>query len=196
MMKMLGAAVAAFALACAAPASAAVVFPERGFSALYKVDNPQPDEDGLFIRAAALHVWGYKAPGATPDDYQIFYMDTELFAGCFGEKCSAATDPAGLSVSIDWDGQATSPAFFRITNRLAPDFNTCDVAEFDGRCFGSFTPTELLFTGSDGAELVSLSAVPEPATWAMLIAGFGLSGAQLRRRRRLHQAAILSAPTS
>ena len=27
------------------------------------------------------------------------------------------------------------------------------------------------------------SAVPEPATWAMMIAGFGLAGAGLRRRR-------------
>lgn len=26
-------------------------------------------------------------------------------------------------------------------------------------------------------------AVPEPASWAMLIAGFGLTGAALRRRR-------------
>jgi len=29
----------------------------------------------------------------------------------------------------------------------------------------------------------SVDAVPEPATWAMLLAGFGLSGAVLRRRR-------------
>jgi hypothetical protein len=26
-------------------------------------------------------------------------------------------------------------------------------------------------------------AVPEPATWAMLIAGFGLTGAAMRRRK-------------
>ena len=31
--------------------------------------------------------------------------------------------------------------------------------------------------------VVSLTAVPEPASWAMLIAGFGLPGAALRRRR-------------
>lgn len=31
--------------------------------------------------------------------------------------------------------------------------------------------------------LVPVSAVPEPATWAMMIAGFGLMGTALRRRR-------------
>ena len=31
-----------------------------------------------------------------------------------------------------------------------------------------------------------VSAVPEPATWAMLIAGFGLAGAAIRRRRQTY----------
>ena len=34
-----------------------------------------------------------------------------------------------------------------------------------------------------GAEGVSTGAVPEPATWAMMILGFGAAGAMLRRRR-------------
>jgi hypothetical protein len=42
--------------------------------------------------------------------------------------------------------------------------------------------------GSVGANLVTFgvssgAAVPEPATWAMMIGGFGLAGAMLRRRR-------------
>ncbi|TAJ71552.1 MAG: PEP-CTERM sorting domain-containing protein [Phenylobacterium sp.] len=32
---------------------------------------------------------------------------------------------------------------------------------------------------------LDLPAVPEPATWALMIAGFGLAGASLRRRRAL-----------
>jgi hypothetical protein len=35
---------------------------------------------------------------------------------------------------------------------------------------------------------VITAAVPEPATWAMFIAGFGLIGAQLRRLTRMARA--------
>jgi hypothetical protein len=34
-----------------------------------------------------------------------------------------------------------------------------------------------------GRGVLGISTVPEPASWAMLIAGFGLSGAMLRRQR-------------
>ena len=35
-----------------------------------------------------------------------------------------------------------------------------------------------------GGALLSMAAVPEPATWAQMIAGFALAGTALRRRRR------------
>lgn len=37
--------------------------------------------------------------------------------------------------------------------------------------------------GNGTQDLVAFGAVPEPASWAMLITGFGLTGASLRRRR-------------
>lgn len=39
------------------------------------------------------------------------------------------------------------------------------------------------YFNNGGAFSVEVGAVPEPASWAMLIAGFGLVGATLRRRR-------------
>jgi hypothetical protein len=40
-------------------------------------------------------------------------------------------------------------------------------------------------TGGVVLDNISVSAVPEAATWAMLIAGFGMAGAAMRRRRAL-----------
>lgn len=48
--------------------------------------------------------------------------------------------------------------------------------------FRNATPVADAFTGLDN---VSLTAAPEPATWAMMIGGLGLAGAMLRRARRL-----------
>lgn len=50
-----------------------------------------------------------------------------------------------------------------------------------------------LANGVGGADYVVstrslIVAVPEPATWAMMIAGFGLAGAAMRRRRRISAA--------
>ena len=47
----------------------------------------------------------------------------------------------------------------------------------------------LAIDGSPGAFSYAAGAVPEPASWAMLIAGFGLVGAVLRRRREHPDAA-------
>ncbi len=48
--------------------------------------------------------------------------------------------------------------------------------------------------GSDNVGIVidnvSLSAVPEPATWMMMIAGFGLIGAAMRRKRQTVRASF------
>lgn len=44
-----------------------------------------------------------------------------------------------------------------------------------------FTSTQKAFEIDNFS--ISTSAVPEPATWAMMIAGFGLAGAAIRRRR-------------
>lgn len=49
----------------------------------------------------------------------------------------------------------------------------------------SYVFGQLLIGGSDAFvdKLPALGGVPEPANWALLIAGFGLTGAAMRRRR-------------
>ena len=53
--------------------------------------------------------------------------------------------------------------------------------------------TSLLGTVGSGLPLIGLSvgpAVPEPATWAMMMFGFGMTGGALRRRRQKAQGAM------
>ena len=57
-----------------------------------------------------------------------------------------------------------------------------DLAAFDA--IGFNTSQDLLTYSKSTAQIAFESTfVPEPASWAMLIAGFGLTGAAMRRRR-------------
>ncbi len=71
-----------------------------------------------------------------------------------------------------WGGFYRSPERGSFSARLSPT----GAAEADWTTFASGGPLEV-WTGGP-------SAVPEPATWAMMIAGFGLAGAGLRRSKR------------
>ena len=81
--------------------------------------------------------------------------------GCVGDPTGAAChwDPVGVTFA----GTAKSVDFGGVANQ----------AGFDNITLGAAAPG---------------GAVPEPATWAMMLAGFGLTGAALRRRR--HQATV------
>lgn len=54
--------------------------------------------------------------------------------------------------------------------------------------FGNAKVNEITFASSSNSfefdNIAAAAAVPEPATWAMLIAGFGLVGLSMRRRNR------------
>lgn len=81
-------------------------------------------------------------------------------------------DPVGRGGGLD---EAASFAFF------SADFETFD-SPVDGD--HDFVIGGLNF-GPVTVDVFHSAAVPEPSTWAVMIAGFGLSGAMLRRRRRL-----------
>lgn len=53
---------------------------------------------------------------------------------------------------------------------------------------------DVLFNGDRGQgyrlDTISAAVVPEPASWALLIAGFGLVGAMQRRRRTAVSATV------
>lgn len=87
---------------------------------------------------------------------------------------SINTDHGNALFRIDGTDQNTATRFF---------FGVIDPAGFANI---SFSPTEvgdvLLFDRAQFATLGVQGGVPEPAGWAMLITGFGLVGAAMRRR--------------
>ena len=60
--------------------------------------------------------------------------------------------------------------------------------------FGDKTVTSVVFASSQNSfefdNIATVSAVPEPATWAMMIMGFGLAGSAVRNSRRKAAAAF------
>jgi hypothetical protein len=83
-----------------------------------------------------------------------------------------------------WDGGAWQTAW------NIPGVFTFGLTTRDSGLIAPVTTDRLRFTATGGDNYYALSelqafAVPEPGTWALMIAGFGLAGAALRRRSAL-----------
>ena len=84
--------------------------------------------------------------------------------------------PVGTSVS--------GPGFFLASYDTANQLNDGVYSVnsvFDGNATSGFANTAGTITQFTGTALAG--TVPEPASWALMIGGFGLVGASLRRRR-------------
>ncbi len=114
-----------------------------------------------------------------------------LASVCFGDGlgCEAA-GPIDRQLDLSFDVEAgeeffISTALFAQTNGQLDFWNTMELTSI-------VVPTGFTLIVEDGGLLeqrpdgsYGLPAVPEPASWAMMIAGFGLVGGMARRRRVL-----------
>ncbi len=92
-----------------------------------------------------------------------------------GGQCAGG---GGGGVSI---GDATSHGTFSLTFQLAQ--TSVQLQRLFVRYQSLKDPYEHINDASGVGEPTDVAAVPEPANWALLIAGFGLVGGALRRRR-------------
>jgi hypothetical protein len=100
------------------------------------------------------------------------------FTGPSGTSPSSALYSALVSGSVSSDG--AGGAFFDFDN--TPQFFT-----FTGGTFSLFVNDLAISAGNSNVPLNGVirvtAAVPEPATWAMMMLGFGAIGLAMRRRR-------------
>lgn len=114
-----------------------------------------------------------------------FHDNSNLNTADFTTNSLRLTDKVS-SLAFDWTQvfTASTPGFFDGITLASTNFTglTFSVAgdTLTVNWGGTKSPAELYADFRFGG-----AAVPEPATWAMLIAGFGLAGTALRRRRSL-----------
>ncbi len=88
----------------------------------------------------------------------------------------------GTNFTLRFDGDITTDQTFAIDNR--PGFQTFTFNRSGVRAFeirNAYLQLDNVILNAAPAA----GAVPEPASWALLIAGYGLTGAALRRRHRI-----------
>lgn len=115
-------------------------------------------------------------PGYVLDQHVWFGSSDEVFAkftpaGSFDSPGTAQIDGIADLVAMDLDFFLNEDGQFRV--ELLDSYNT------DPTPLGFWSGTLSIVTD----DIATDGAVPEPATWAMMIAGFGVVGASLRRRR-------------
>lgn len=113
---------------------------------------------GTTILIAGLHnLFGLNAGNFFGTGPTTFTLTTNLGAYVFNDIVDTATGQAPLS----FHGFQAGP----------------------GEYFTSVAWSSAQATGVTDVQLGAAAGVPEPATWALMISGFGLAGASLRRRR-------------
>lgn len=119
--------------------------------------------------------------GAAPGTTQLYGIDTDLDVLTKVANSLGRLDTVG-ALGVD------------VGSRQSFDILGSDAFVADGRnIYGvNLNTGELTLAGRTEESLfgLAISAAPEPSTWAMMIGGFGMAGAAMRRRRSLARCAV------
>jgi hypothetical protein len=144
--------------------------------------------------------YNFASSASTPTDFTESFFSTPFVDG-FGVTRTSSLSAFNIVVSggriSTWDIEATSP-FTRVSysggKKYVPVYHAGNVI-FHDTTVGDFqtyydlaTPYNVSLSGLVAGPGVwsSVSSVPEPETFAMLLAGLGLIGAVAHRRKEVH----------
>lgn len=178
--KLLGAAGLAVAMFATSSAQAAILYAFDG-----TLVRPNP---------AGLQIHNIKWTYITPDFISLAPGDSlpiplAALTSCTASKFlgGAASGPVGCGNITLTKGSTDNFVNFSITDASEPSSSISGflyVGAGDSLAtFGTRSDRFPAFGGENfGTLTISLAPVPEPASWTMMIAGFGMIGATLRRR--------------
>lgn len=137
---------------------------------------------GFAVTASPTDLWN---AGPLPRWSNANGLVGNLFATGSDESGQAAGTLIGRYFDPWTFGGHTAP-YGALVGRIGSEFRTMGT-NFRGQAWATGT-LKLFYWDSGGQDnsdsiRVNVTAVPEPSSWAMLIAGFGLVGAAARRRR-------------
>jgi hypothetical protein len=180
----------------------------------FAYDAGTPTVSGkITIDTAAIGANQATAPGAYYDGGGAAFLTGSFFStgatpllsgSVVGQLITSDPDFGTASVelyfeTIDPDGFKHSSVFTLTSNSALPAITVGGILLPD---FSQATDLTFLVTNQEGPNdnyvetyssgyvtSVAIAAVPEPASWAMMVSGFGLVGGVLRRRQRVALAA-------
>lgn len=164
----------------------------KSFVASYRIDTSNAFHDNPGVSDTI-----YPAPATLTIDGVSFVLPTHALLGSF-----ANTSAGGLDFWVESVVDANPLDIEYISNTafspwFQPNFNFGAGAIISATgggnlyvhrcCCPSCGPNfvEIQTSGVFSTDKVTITPVPEPATWGLMIVGFGLAGATLRRRRAI-----------
>lgn len=156
--------------------------PDAGMRAsveiFYSGGEMRPDTQFSFYRFVDYTYWDTSSGGFINGNDYFFEVFCSVANGCLdikrpGYAVATLKSPRNIVARTCNEHSGT---YCSLTYR--PNATATFSGAFDTN--GASDPLQVSIRVSD------FTAVPEPATWAMMITGFGLAGARLRRRRIAH----------
>lgn len=132
-----------------------------------------------------LDLVGQGGTGSIYQDLTTAIGQTYTLTFAYSHNLFAPNEATSASASV------AVGSLFDIVTHSTGDTSNLDWQIYTGSFTATDTTTRLTFTNLTGGpnegillDAVSVAALPEPATWAMMILGFGAIGLAMRRRRR------------
>lgn len=154
--------------------------------------NAIPGNFGWSIPSGDIDIIPSNAYGAALPNSGLFRIDLNGFQSGVISQTFNTVAGRRYSLSLDYSANGGGQANIAVGTLSANITGNPSAAQsFAGTFTGTGAPQTLIISSLNGGtggvvlDNIRVSAVPEAGTWAMLIAGFGMAGAAMRRRRAI-----------